>query len=69
MKGTKQVKKKAVTKRRRVENNDDDELPMVGGTNKETVNGGDVRGCLRGLGDNSCKRRGLYSSELSQLIG
>ena len=26
---------------------------------------GDVRGCLRGLGDNSCKRRGLYSSELS----
>ena len=30
---------------------------------------GDVRGCLRGLGDNSCKRRGLYSSELSQLIG
>ena len=25
---------------------------------------GDVRGCLRGLGDNSCKRRGLYLSEL-----
>ena len=30
VKGTKQVKKKAVTTRRRVENNDDDKLPMVG---------------------------------------
>ena len=43
MKGTKQVKKKAVTKRRRVENNDDDELPMVGVPTRRLSMGGSKR--------------------------